>query len=1257
MSSDIFTYSNNTNGFMSIDVNERNGNFNFSLHIIDIKANNLTGPELSLSLAFDQNTKDDAGFGPALIPSLPYIDVVNHLFVNDKRVVIKLDSTNNRPAEPCLLDFQLNRIGNNDFKVIYKDGTTDFFTRKSAQSNKALLIRRENNNAGSIKLEWGVADKLKKIHDDTGNEFLSINLAGDKNNREIVLYGGRYFVYTSHNLDVHTVTLPYDSSGQWRKVEKYTIYSALDNIAKSHYVINKVEIPDGSLHELTYTRLKLPSAAQYPSLPAVKTHKLTKNAIELAFTEYKYGATEGDDSDNNAYGLNAVLSMDSYSDPLYSLKHQYFYTVEKLERDHLNNERVKVCKYDKFHNLIVSKVSFKGCSEVETLNYQANYMVDVAEQSRTFKLVKSHIKQYIVGTDIFEEKYDYNYDDYGNILNEVDHLKGIKIEYQYYDTRQGGLLGLCPEYKFICFMRSQIVTDIKSRESRIVSSRKYICIDAEKPLMILLDEDVNVHSSVVTKYTYDSLGRQDSISIANSDSCRTDAFSYSNVDGYICIDVISSANDGYNDNLHEQHVYDKLTGQLISVKEQGATINYSYYFDGRLMNEVVAKGTDYSCERRYLYNDKDNCVTIIDHAENEKAIQFNALGKVLKTYLTIPGVVNSFLSEEFYYNTLGQCYRSICFDAIITGGGGQSWEMTTNYEYSGWGEVERIIRPDGQIEFELYDPISQVKKKGVMGLPYEERIVDWNGRTITRNLRATDGYLMSSEVISHNGFTETIASVDDKGVQKDFVYDKIGRIVNITTSYISNGTLFQIKHKTSYSSFDLTGEYREEININGIQLGKRTYDGHGRLRTEIIDNEKTSFCYSAGSVFHNKIIKNDNDIIEAIYNPHLGSYTTLGNIVKHYHPRTGAVVLAERSDLEGAISFEYRFDGLLSRETSVYGDNIHEYTLKGLPLMSQYCDGSSKTFAYDSLQRLIKVMDGINLITYESFDNFSRPLLIRSVGESNFDITYDYSGLPFKETITTMSDNCNFVEKYIYTGDGKVNSKETLLNGRALSEYYNYDPLGRLVTYLARGERAPADVHGNTISKQEIIYDDYGNISKSIMTLIDGSHNVERFIYDETYPNKLVMIENSNPEYGCYDLSQYYDKNNNLLSDESGRLYSYNIYGELKEVRDNNGLLLCSYDYDALGRIIYQRVGNQPIIEYKFNGENLLSLEQAGSSTSFYYLGDKPVGKRFRKSSGVSYQNYITDKSNTPVRVAFDSHSNPYVDYTYTPYGDRKTLN
>lgn len=1255
MDNNIFSYSNNANGFMSAEVNERNGCFNFSLHIADIKANNLNGPELSLTLSFDQNSKDDVGFGPALRLSLPYVDVVNHLFVNDKGITVKLDSTNNHPIEPCLLDFKFDRTGDNTFRVLYIDGTTDFYEKKSAQSNRALLIRRENSAANTLKLEWGVTDKLKKIYDDIGSEFLSIRLEGDKYKREITLYGGRRFIYTYNNQDTHTISLPYSSTGQWQSVEKYTVERTLDTIARSYYVINSITQPDGSRHELSYTRLILPSAAQYPSLPAVQKHVLTKDSIVVASSEYVYNSSE-DDGDNNAYGLNAVLSIESYSDPLYSLKKPYFYTVEKKEYDHHHNERIKIYRYDKFHNIIQSRTIYKGCSEIDTMNYQTNDISDVANQPRTFKLVKTHSKKYISSTGEFEELYDYKYDDYGNLLEEIDNIKGVKVVYQYYDTLQNAEADLCPKYDFICFIKSQMIIDLISNESRIVSSRKYKCIGSKWPLLILIAEDQNIYSDVHTIYTYDSIGRQKTITLKKGESYRMDELVYLYTNGNLCVEVISSTNDQYNDTLHEFHVYDLLTEQLIEVNEQGSTIAYDYYPDGRLMTETVAKGTEYSCEKKYVYHDKDNSISIIDHAQNEKLIKFSPLGKVIKTYLTIPGVVNEFLSEAFDYNTLGQCYRSTSYDSTVGGRNMQAWESINNYEYSGWGSVERTLKPDGQINIEHYDPVSQVKIKGIEGLPYEERIIDWNSRKITHNNRSSDGTLMSSLSVCHNAFSEMISSVNDKGVYIDYEHDQLGRPTNIKTLFTNDGSQFSIERNIRYSKYDLTGEYKEAITINDIEIGSRDYDGHGRLRTELIGNQKTSFEYTPGSIFYSRIVKNDRDVIDASYNPHLGVYTMLGNNIKTYDSRTGAVLLAERSDLNGALSFKYRFDGRLICETSVHGDNIHEYTLKGLPIYSQYCDGTSKLISYDALQRPTKVADGINLITYEAYDRFSRPLSIRSVGENNFLMRYDYSNLPFSESIATECDGHELIEKYNYTSDGKINIKETSLNGDILNESFSYDPIGRLVTYSVNGSRAPKDPYGNTISAQTFAYDCYGNICKAIVTMADGKIYSQTFTYAEDNPVKLVMIENSNSEYGCHDFYECYDNNNNLLTDESGNSYSYNVYGELKEVRDRSGLLLCAYDYDALGRVIYQRLGDQPIIEYKFNGESLLSLAQADARTYFSYLGDKPIGKRHEKNKHIASFYYITDKGNSPLRVINNDIGTSHGDYVYTPYGNRSAL-
>ncbi|WP_146184758.1 RHS repeat domain-containing protein [Aeromonas sp. HMWF015] len=1250
----IFSYSNNSNGFISADVNEKNGCFSFVAKLVEIKANNLAGPRMELSLQFAQYNNKDTGFGPGLSASLPYIDLTQHIFANDRGAIVKLNSSNSKPDEPCLLDFKLTRTGTSEYRVIYKDGTQDFY-KVVTGSVCAVLTRRENNLGNGINIEWTPAGKLRRISDDLGKEFLSFNQAQDQDKREISIYGGKAFVFTSHSLNKHIITLPYEHSGEWGNAPRYEISRSPDQIVKTYYIINKILMPDGSLHELKYIRLKMPAGAPSASLPAVSIHKVTKGNENIKYYEYEYTSADPLIGDNNAYGRNANVSFLPFSDPLYSYSKSYYYMVKKTQLDHLDNKMTTTFKYDKFHNLVKSETIYMGCTKTDSYEYSVNMSGNVSAQQPTFKLIKTHLCKYEGANGSFEERFDYSYDDYGNILEEIERQKEKKIVYEYYDTLQQAEADHCPQYPFVTFMKSQTVFDLKNGHSRIVSSRSYTHIDSEKPLSIFISEDHNPYTGLKTSYSYDKNGRQINLNIKNGDFTRSDNLTYSYTKSNLVVEQSSNPSDGYNDPIYERHIYDLLTENIVEYHQQGSTVSYEYLFDGRLKTETVAPGTEFSCSRHYLYNDIENSIVIIDHADNQKKVFFDINGNVLATYFTIPGVVSDFLSEKSLYNSMGQRYRTISYDFDIKNNE-TKWESVTNFIYNGWGGIEKVIEPDGKISFDYSDPSTNINHKGVLGLSYEKSMMDTIERTITRNKYDNVGNLMSSMVVKHNCFDETLETSDSNGVHTSFIYDNFGRISSLVTSAEDGSSVIRKEVRNIYSPYDMTGECIEAVIGNDREVGRRDFDGHGRVRTEFVNNEKTSFSYEPGSLFYNRIIKNDADVIEAKYNNSLGVYEKVGNNNKEYHNRTGAVLFADRSDVDAALSFDYRFDGLLIRETSVYGDNIHEYSFKGLPLRSQFCDGSSKVITYDSNQRISSIIEPTNSIYYDMYDEFSRPLKIRSVGENNFIITHDYSHLPYSYTSRTECDGNVLIECCNYTNESRLSKKSTDFNGAILDESYAYDPLGRLITYVVDGTRKPRDQKGNMISKQEFIYDSYDNITQVTTVFENNEKNIETFVYDDINPTKLVMIKNSNVEYSDYELEGEYDKNNNLLVDETGNQFTYNIYGELREVRDSSGKFLCSYEYDALGRILYQRLADQPLIQYKFNEGRLLSLEQGRGEIIFSYLGNKPIGNVKNLDGNSSHYNYITDMNNSPLRIIKDKETTLSIDYTYTAYGHREVI-
>ena len=1258
MDNNIFTYANDFVGLTHGNVNERTGSFDFGVNLAEINANNLNGPELNLNLFIDPSSDRNYGFGAGISLGLPSIDLVNNIFHSINGASVKLDVTNRYPVEPTLQDFKILPISYNQYQVKYITGDVDYF-RVDGRGEFACLVKRQNALGFSITLNWSVVGELLSIKDQANVEYFSskpFNTVG----RELSFFSDRYFISIIKNEWDYFIYLPYETAENQSDLAYQVKTGYEDKTGKK--VIKEVLLPDGTVHELIYGQyLNIPSGGNFAQLPAVTQHTIKKANEIVKQVEYDF-LLEGP-LGKNAYGFGANIPYKNYSDTLYRVNSPYFYKTKKIVTNHNGVETSTIQTYDKFHNLIEVLRECEDCTKTETFEYFANYSLDVGGQGNKFKLVKMQEIKYSNGEEESTSRINYNYDNYGNLLYEHDEFKKIKLEYEYYDTINGSEEG-CPKYEFIRFLKSQKNIDIKTSESRVVSCRKYKSLVKKLPDAIFISEDKNQYSDVLTKYDYyiegEHLGRLRQQSLTHNDYEKKDKYDYIETDSSLEEIITHSYTSPLGDELTSKNRYDILSGATVEKAEQGNSVFFDYYFDGRLKRETTAADTSKESTLNYYYDDEKNCITTVDALGNEKKIEYDAMGQEINKWLTIPNVKADFLLVSNKYNQLGQLISKKEFDTSLNSSHPipiqqKKWALTTQYQYDNWGELESIVLPDGQVQLQMFEPTINVTTSGIKGLAYTKKTIDEVERTITEthfdgdNNRLDTGY-----VLDYNGFGLSIKLVTDLGVTTKFEYDVLDReLKRIESSDDVEGNIITA---TEYSPYHSTSEFITSISVNGYKLGSREYDGYGRLIKETIGSSETLYNYENEELNYNQIVLPNGKKILVSFDKELGEYTDIGIVQSVLDKKTGLPLELHRKDNNNTISYQYRFDGVIIKETSEQVENQYEYTLDGSILSSSFGQTDFESVQYDDFQRVVVKQDALNTAVYEDYDEFSRVTKITITGENQSTMEFDYSCFPDQVVTTIIQGNDKLIETINFARNGKVESKITNLNGSILDESYTYNSFGQLTTYLAVGLRSPKDQYGNTIRNQAFTYDSFGNVSTVTTDFTDNTVDNAVFTYAMDNPTRLHTVSHSHPDYTNLDFSNAYDDWGNLLRDEKGFSYSFNQYGEMQAVYDENNVEVSRYTYDAQGRLVTQSIIGQPDLEYIHSDNYLVSQKQGDFKMFSSIIEGKLVGKKLT-GGGVNIVNsYLVDSANTPLKVNKHGDVRDSSEYIYTPYGYRTEI-
>lgn len=697
---------------------------------------------------------------------------------------------------------------------------------------------------------------------------------------------------------------------------------------------------------------------------------------------------------------------------------------------------------------------------------------------------------------------------------------------------------------------------------------------------IKLIDDINNNQIVMSSYSYDGEKYIKSEERYNNNLCLL----RSNVNGLQTINTVNSYGEILEKRVSDgiKYFLNKMTysntGLLINeikqVKQEEVNNEYEYDNYQRVIKYVDEEGI----EQTYTYGALDEVLTLT-RDEKTNILKYNKELN-LQSERTSGGEVYEYVYDE-YLNLIEVKDRGVSLYQL-------------SYEVGSTTSSVILTSRKGLVRKCTYDKIGHLLK-------VEEGTSNNDLTVVVENYYSSNDYGKLQEVefkaaldlindveetsLNKDSSSKLVKSVTSRGT-KYYIYDEYGNIKKV----IENDYEYELakNNKNEVGNYRyVNGEdilnYENEIDYAENRLQKRI-NATTILKQEMLANVAGARIYYQEDTFNRLtgegIINLSNNLcLSKLYNYYEASNRQSNQIkeIKYYQGESLKVRYGLNYDKLGRIVATSEFDE---------GGNI--------------ILASSKTYQYDNVNRLSRLISG-NQDTYVyTYDNRSNIASRTKNGVIDKAFTYDdrnriltYNNIQI--TYYDNTDNITNIEEGIY------NSSLTWSKGRLLSYIYSDEnEEGEIYTYF----------------DETYNYDEKGRLKERVIKESDysTSYNI-KYHYDEN--NRLVKYE-----YGSDVYLLLYDKYNKAIGFiNNDKVYSYirNSLSEIVKILDSNLNDVVSYEYDEYGKIISIKgslkdtLGARNPLRYK----DYIYLEK----TKFYYINSRyynPEWCRFISQDDVS---------------------------------------
>ncbi|APC14457.1 hypothetical protein BLL42_01415 [Pseudomonas frederiksbergensis] len=716
-----------------------------------------------------------------------------------------------------------------------------------------------------------------------------------------------------------------------------------------------------------------------------------------------------------------------------------------------------------------------------------------------------------------------------------------------------------------------------------------------------------------------------------------------------------------------------LNGQkLLSQDDNDARIAYAYDRLGRVIEEIVAPDSDdYKASRVYTY-------MLTDGVEGQQAFQTATDVKGVKTITWLDGH-NRVIKEERQdadalggnpqafretynatYNNLGQLIR----ETIIDWEGATDKPLTSHIHYDAWGEQYKVIGADGVAQITETNPPTQTLRSWTESTVAPIKVSGKSRTTINRfgkedrieALDAQDKVVSTSEYL-YDGLGNCVEQTNEMGESTRFEFDLFARVqATILPDYTEVRRTY-----AAHSAGELPIDLRVVGPAGPVSVGAQTFDGLERRTTLEVGQRIQAFEYRGGQSQVSKMTTASNQEITYEYKPGLVG-TPVGSIAPdeqssfNYDVRSAQLTLSQNT--QGEHTFNYNANGQLLKElwkearSGKQWETRYTQTLNGRPLTRLDANGLVCSYTYDAIARLKTLTQGQLVAAFE-YDNLGQVSETTTrnthTGQAlKTTLTYDEQG----REITRLMALDGHPEQTIsqtYRDDSKLQVRHLQVGGQTeLQETFDYDPRGRMVAYNCEGPALPQDQYGNAIKEQLFEFDALDNMTGVYTLFADGKRDDAISYFSANDPCQKVEVTHNHPDYPA-SFKLDYDKDGNLLHDETGQTLHYDSQSRLLRVTDSGGKVVSQYRYDAHNHLLGVTRGTQAETLRFYQDDRLSRTEQGNQKIDYLYVGDQPLGQQEQDDPQQALL-LLTDGKNS---VLAESDRNELRKAVYGAYGER----
>ncbi len=1279
--------------FLEKGVDPRTGIYTVRVALPPMSMNALAGPELKLSLGFDPLQNVDVGLGRGWSWGFSQLQpAAKRLRLSDgeTHLAIMTDASITLPDQKlptAIVEKHATRV-----VVTYRSGQREILEpfRPSDPLTPWVPVEIVSPHGRSVYLTWQSFEgepALATMSDQDRGELLRVTRTGLA--VSITVAGPVPVVYemTLSGDLVSSIRLPLPGQPRW--VFNYERLTDADLA-----FLTEVRSPTGSVERMAYrtdghrfpARSNEAPGTPPTHLPYVVRHEIAPGADQPSrVTTYAF-------STNNFLGYGAGVDWEDASDGLYKVRTDYRYWSTESQLDESVEPPLVLGtvyrEFNRFHLLMEERREEDGCEQTTLNTYHDVTGAPYDEQPAIVQFPKEETVRWRRDGVSRNQITSHRYDTWGNPI-EVVMPDGISELTEYYDPAGEDGCPPDPVWKTPRSVKSRTMlpgaptprvpgmkptalapTRVQqfryaSYPSLVSGAADFLAVSEQRQLA-----DGDVFDEVSFAYFNDPASallhgraRQRTQTLAGHTTTTDYTYAKANDELVTTLKQYTDFDDTESTTITHTSIH---TGLDTLVQSTDAIVTMRYDVLGRVVEESTTPtsgDTTYTATLRHVYTLMGETggamsqQTTRDSGIVETA-HFDGTGLTVRTTRSDPDIAGGDVLEvmRYEFDMRGRKIKSTTTDRIE----GEPLVTTMHFAYDGWGRCCAVTRPDGVIEHDEWNAVTQTERRwleggeersGVTARTYN-KFAEIELETRTDTTRA----LVSQWTFAYDGLGRRVSALDSSRTETTYTYDFADRTSRVD---LGNGDTFDY----AYAPHSLDNS-ATQVCVNGTEVGARTFDGLMRVTDQTVGGRTTDWSFQLDRRHPTEQTNAAGQSLTFTLNPSLTevprqrvSGSVSGSVQTDYEhdPNTGLLVGAS---LAGATYGCERYAAgfpHIETWTDEAGErkSTYEWTLLGLPASCEDAAGNIHRYGYHpSTGQLMEYTCGDVVVTY-SWNPLGRlcKQTVSQAGVLRLTTTLGYDDFGRETSRETVAPGRTALVLTQGYNDLDLLVSRTRTEGGTLrlKEAMAYDKRDRLDAYYTEGAESPPDPHdpSQRILVQQWVHDALDNVTE-ILTWHPGvgtPATVTFHFENDDDPTQLTAFERRG--YGAADgrFTLGYDAAGRVTDDGLGNTYTYNAQDQMMSAQ-RSGQALTEYGYNPLDEQSVVMQAGQPTRRRIFR-RNRLAVEVQGTLTRSYLDGTGGT-----LDSAGQLLAYATDTKSSVMEVHSGSDATRGI--AYSPSGYRR---